>query len=70
MEVKEIMIKFEKITVKHIPREQNMRVDVLLNIASMRDKGGNKFIIQEFIHFPSISESVMTTELMGPPSLA
>lgn len=58
---------FDKIMVEHIPREHNTRDNVLSKLACMRVNGGNKFIIQEFIHHTCIGEYVMTTKFKDTP---
>ncbi|XP_058768343.1 uncharacterized protein LOC131642076 [Vicia villosa] len=55
--VKDRMKGFAKAEVEHIPREHNSRADVLSKLASTRNKGGNKSVIQEILLRPSIDKS-------------
>lgn len=42
--------------VKHVPREYNVRANILSKLASTKKNGGNKFVIQEIIPQPSIEK--------------
>jgi hypothetical protein len=55
--VKEKLKKFNTWEVRHVPREQNTRADILSKLASTRKKGGHKSVIQEILPRPSIEKS-------------
>lgn len=47
----------------HVPREENIRVDVLAQLASTKGPGLNKAVIQETLESPGIElEKVMPIE--------
>ena len=52
--VKEKLKNFDRTEIKHVPREQNTRADILSKLASTSKKGGNKSVIQETLARPSI----------------
>ncbi|XP_072087217.1 uncharacterized protein [Arachis hypogaea] len=46
---------FDRVTIRHVPREQNTRADLLSKLASTKPGHGNKSLIQEVVKSPSIS---------------
>ncbi|XP_072066966.1 uncharacterized protein [Arachis hypogaea] len=46
---------FDRVTIRHVPREQNTRADILSKLASTKPGHGNKSLIQEVVKSPSIS---------------
>ncbi|XP_072084426.1 uncharacterized protein [Arachis hypogaea] len=46
---------FERVTIKHVPRERNTRADLLSKLASTKPGHGNKSLIQEVVKSPSVS---------------
>jgi ribonuclease HI len=60
--VQEMVALFDSIDVKHVPRGDNTRADILSKLASTkRKKGGNKSVIQEILPHPSIKERTPQT---------
>ncbi|PNX98274.1 gag-pol polyprotein, partial [Trifolium pratense] len=59
--VKEMLALFDHIEVKHVPRGDNTRADILSKLASTKKKGGNKSVIQEILPRPSIEERTSST---------
>ena len=53
------MKKFDREEIKHVPRKENTRADILSKLASIKNKCGNKFVIQESISRPSIVKSTL-----------
>ncbi|XP_072078170.1 uncharacterized protein [Arachis hypogaea] len=52
--VKELSKKFEEVTVQHIPRERNTRVDLLSKLASTKPGTGNCSLIQGITKEPAV----------------
>nr|KYP62073.1 Transposon Ty3-I Gag-Pol polyprotein [Cajanus cajan] len=50
---------FDEFTIKHVPREQNVRVDLLSKLASTKRPGQHRTIIQETLHSPSLEDKVV-----------
>nr|KYP32059.1 Gypsy retrotransposon integrase-like protein 1 [Cajanus cajan] len=50
---------FDEFTIKHVPREQNARVDLLSKLASTKRPGQHRTIIQETLHSPSLGDKVV-----------
>ena len=46
--------------VRHVPREENARVNILSKLASAKLRGNNKSLIQETLKTPSIVEAIPT----------
>nr|KYP33543.1 hypothetical protein KK1_045596 [Cajanus cajan] len=46
---------FDEFTIKHVPREQNARTDLLSKLASTKRPGQHRTIIQETLHSPSLA---------------
>ena len=44
--------------VRHVPRAENIRVDILSKLASTKTGGSNKSLIQEVLKTPSVADSV------------
>ncbi|XP_058784412.1 uncharacterized protein LOC131659204 [Vicia villosa] len=63
--VKEKMKNFAKEEVEHIPQEHNSRADVLSKLASTRNKGGNKSVIQEILSKPSVDRSTSLIQVLA-----
>ncbi|MCH82193.1 gag-pol polyprotein [Trifolium medium] len=58
---KDKIAQFDSVEVRHIPRGDNTRADVLSKLASTKKKGGNKSIIQEILPRPSIEKQATST---------
>ena len=54
--VKKLIGKIDDSEVRHVPREENVRADILSKLASKRTRGNNKSLIQETLKTPSIVE--------------
>ncbi|MCH96111.1 gag-pol polyprotein, partial [Trifolium medium] len=52
---------FDSAEVKHVPRGDNTRADVLSKLASTKRKGGNKSVVQEILPRPSIEKETLPT---------
>ncbi|XP_020239844.1 uncharacterized protein LOC109818731 [Cajanus cajan] len=50
---------FEEFTIHHVPREQNVRVDLMSKLASTKHPGQHQTIIQETINSPSLDAKVI-----------
>ena len=61
--VKERMKKFDRVEIKHVPRKQNTQTDILSKIASTKEKGGNKSVIQESLSRLSIEKPIASPEV-------
>ena len=61
--VKEWMKWFDWTKIKHVPREQNTRADILSKLASTKKKGGNKSVIQESLSRPRIEKFAAPPEV-------
>ncbi|XP_025664473.1 uncharacterized protein [Arachis hypogaea] len=46
---------FEHVTIQNVPRERNVRADLLSKLASTKPGHGNKSLIQEVVKSPSVS---------------
>jgi ribonuclease HI len=55
--VKNRKAKFDSAEVRHVPRGDNTRADILSKLASTKKKGRNKPVIQEILSRPSIEKS-------------
>ncbi|XP_016166860.1 uncharacterized protein LOC107609409 [Arachis ipaensis] len=53
--VKELSKQFEEVTVQHVPRERNTRVDLLSKLASTKPGVGNRSLIQGMIKEPTVA---------------
>ncbi|KAK2376303.1 hypothetical protein QL285_077105 [Trifolium repens] len=58
--VKSRIAKFDSAEVRHVPRGDNTRADILSKLASTKKKGGNKSVIQEILPRPSIDKPPAT----------
>ena len=54
--------------IQHVPRAENVRVDILSKLASTKMGGSNKSVIQETLKTPSIAESVSVLAIEESPS--
>ncbi|MCH79610.1 gag-pol polyprotein [Trifolium medium] len=59
--VQEKIARFHSAEVRHVPRGDNTRADVLSKLASTKKKGGNKSVIQEILPRPSIEKQAPST---------
>nr|KYP32048.1 Retrovirus-related Pol polyprotein from transposon opus [Cajanus cajan] len=50
---------FDEFTIRHVPREQNTRADLLSKLASTKRPGQHQTIIQETLHSPSLSDKLV-----------
>ena len=57
------MEKFKSVEVKHVPREHNLRADILSKLVSTKKKGRNKSVIQEVLPRPSIEKPSPTLDI-------
>jgi hypothetical protein len=55
--VKNRIAKFDFAEVRHVPRGDNTRADILSKLASTKKNGRNKPVIQEILSRPSIEKS-------------
>ncbi|XP_016191775.1 uncharacterized protein LOC107632621 [Arachis ipaensis] len=53
--VKELSKQFEEVTVHHVPRERNTRVDILSKLASTKSGTGNHSLIQGITREPAVA---------------
>nr|KYP64356.1 Retrovirus-related Pol polyprotein from transposon 17.6 [Cajanus cajan] len=51
---------FDEFTIKHVPREQNARVDLLSKLANTKRPGQHRTIIQETLHSPSLDDKIIS----------
>nr|KYP33134.1 Retrovirus-related Pol polyprotein from transposon opus [Cajanus cajan] len=51
---------FDKFTIKHVPREQNARADLLSKLANTKRPGQHRTIIQETLHSPSLDDKIIS----------
>ncbi|XP_057427450.1 uncharacterized protein LOC130720771 [Lotus japonicus] len=56
MKTQELMKRMDSVQVNHVPREENTRADVLSKLASTKNPGNNKSVIQENLKSPSVNE--------------
>ena len=56
IKVKELVKEFSDIEFRHVPREENVKVDILSKLASTKPGGNNQSLIQETLKLPSITE--------------
>nr|XP_025616631.1 uncharacterized protein LOC112708929 [Arachis hypogaea] len=56
--VNELKEGFESIIIRHVPREQTTRVDLLSKLASTKPGHGNRSLIQEVVRSPSVSTAI------------
>ncbi|KAK2410233.1 hypothetical protein QL285_045607 [Trifolium repens] len=61
--VKDRIAKFDSAEVRHVPRGDNTRADILSKLASTKKKGGNKSVIQEILPRPSIEKPPATLDI-------
>ena len=61
--VKEFMGKIDISEVRHMPKEENVQVDILSKLASTKKGGGNKNLIQETLKTPSIAYSTLVSAI-------
>ena len=66
--VKELMEKIDIFEIRHVPREENTRVDILSKLASTKTEGNNKSLIQETPKTPSIVGSSLVSAIEKSPS--
>ena len=50
---KETMAEFDEVVVAHIPREENVRADILSKLASTKGPGNHRTVIQQNLTEPS-----------------
>ena len=65
MKVKQLIKEFSDIKFRHVPREENVRADVLSKLISTKPGGNNQSLIQETLKFPSITESLPILTIEG-----
>ncbi|XP_072074369.1 uncharacterized protein [Arachis hypogaea] len=53
--VKELSKQFEEVTIQHVPRERNTRVDLLSKLASTKPGAGNRSLIQGLVKKPAVT---------------
>ena len=63
--VKELLKKLDDPKVQHVPREENVKADILSKLT----RGNNKSLIQETLKAPSITKAVLTLAIEESPSL-
>ncbi|CAL0322261.1 unnamed protein product [Lupinus luteus] len=52
--IKELMASFDDATIQHVPRENNVRTDILSKLASTKCLGNNQFIVQGTVYQPNV----------------
>ncbi|XP_019447326.1 PREDICTED: uncharacterized protein LOC109350555 [Lupinus angustifolius] len=52
--VKELMAKFETASIQHVPREQNIRAEILSKLASTKSPSNNRSVVQGTVLQPSV----------------
>nr|KYP39221.1 Transposon Ty3-I Gag-Pol polyprotein [Cajanus cajan] len=50
---------FDDFSIKHVPREQNTRADLLSKLASTKKPGQHRTIIQETLHSPNLDDKTV-----------
>nr|KYP52486.1 Retrovirus-related Pol polyprotein from transposon 297 family [Cajanus cajan] len=50
---------FDEFSIKHVPRGQNARADLLSKLASTKRPGQHRTIIQETLHSPSLDDKIV-----------
>ena len=66
--VKDRIKKFDSYKVWHVPKEENVQVDILSKLASTKPRGNNKSLIQVTLKIPSIEEAVSALAIEGSSS--
>ena len=61
--VKDLLRKLDDPDVRHVPREENGRADILSKLASTKPGGNNNSLIQETLKTPSIAAATSTLTL-------
>ena len=64
--VKERINNFDSMEIVHIPREKNMKEDVLSKLASTRENGVNHSFIQETLEKTRYGASIITVATVEP----
>ena len=59
---------FDNPKIWHVPREENVRADILSKLASTKTEGNSQSLMQETLKSPSIVESLPTLAIEGIPS--
>ena len=54
--------------IRHVPRAENVRADILSKLASKKTGGSNKSLIQETLKTPSIADPVLVLAIEESPS--
>ncbi|XP_019442261.1 PREDICTED: uncharacterized protein LOC109346977 [Lupinus angustifolius] len=54
LKVKELMADFDEATIQHVPRESNVRADILSKLASTKYPGNNRSVVQGTVYHPSV----------------
>ena len=65
---KDLIKKFDFYEVHHVPKEENVRADILSKLASTKPKGNNKSLIQETLKTPSTVETISALAIEESPS--
>ncbi|XP_016173092.1 uncharacterized protein LOC107615552 [Arachis ipaensis] len=53
--VRELTREFQEVTVQHVPRERNIRADLLSKLASTKPGAGNRSLIQGMVKEPTVA---------------
>ena len=61
--VKDLMGKVDISEVRHVPRAENIRADILSKLANTKMGGSNKSLIQEVLKTPSIADPVLVVAM-------
>ena len=59
--VKDLLNKLDVTKVRHVPKEENVRADILSKLANTKLEGNNKSLIQETQKAPSITKKTVLT---------
>ena len=70
IKVKELAKDFKQFEVKHVPRDQNVKADILSKSASIKPGSNNRSLIQETLKYPSIGEQLPIFHIVTTPSWA
>ena len=65
LKVKELVKEFSDIDFRHVPRERNVRADILFKLASTKPGENSQSLIQETLKLPLITESLPILSVDG-----
>jgi hypothetical protein len=65
--VRESLVGMNKFEIKHIPRDENARADLLLKLASTKKASNYHSLVEEVLPSPSLTLQVEKTDWRNPP---